>query len=123
MADEMTHSAVILSQKQRGLVDRSIRETCEHRNFVLRACNVRSNHVHMVVTAAVKPEKIASDIKSYSTRRLRQAGDFLRDRKVWSRGASTRYLWKPRYVDAAIEYVLYSQGDIPFETVFDLSDA
>gem|GEM_PF-5201292 len=29
---------------------------------------------------------------------------------IWSRGGSTRYLWKPARVAAAVEYVLYSQG-------------
>src|ERR1044071_8102876 len=38
--------------------------------------------------------------------------------KVWTRGASTRYLWKPAHVEAAIDYVLYSQGDDPVGTVF-----
>ncbi|MBX3294010.1 MAG: transposase [Acidobacteria bacterium] len=123
MADGMKNSAVLLTEQQRGLVDIAIRETCEHRGFGLRACNVRTNHVHVVVKASVKPEKIAGDFKSYSTRLLRKAGEFLPDQKIWTRGASTRYLWKPHYVDAAIEYVLYSQGDVPFETVIDLSDA
>ena len=28
-------------------------------------------------------------------------------------GRSRRYLWKPKHVSRAIDYVLYGQGDIP----------
>ncbi len=44
---------------------------------------------------------------------------FAQELKAWSRGKSRRYLWKPRYVLAAIDYVLYGQGWIPFETWMD----
>jgi len=82
---------------------------------LVQALNVRTNHVHSVISAAIKPEKIVNDLKAYSTRRLRREWLIGRDEKVWSRGASTRYLWKPRHVTAAIDYVLYCQEDIPFE--------
>ncbi len=111
---------VILSDPQRNIVDIAIREVCEYRKYSLRALNIRSNHGHVVVSAAMKPEKIAGDFKAYSTRRLREQGLTGPNERVWSRGASTRYLWKPHHVEAAVEYVLYSQGDVPFETVFDL---
>lgn len=77
--------------------------------------NVRTNHAHAVVSATVNPEKIVNDFKAYATRRLRSEGLIGLERKVWSRGASTRYLWKPRHVLAAVDYVLYCQEDIPFE--------
>ena len=34
------------------------------------------------------------------------------NKKTWERHGSTRYLWKPRHVSLAIEYVLYGQGDV-----------
>ncbi|HZI47348.1 MAG TPA: hypothetical protein VFD75_06100 [Pyrinomonadaceae bacterium] len=33
--------------------------------------------------------------------------------RPWARGKSRRYLWKPKHVTQAIDYVRYGQGDIP----------
>lgn len=120
MRAEIETSPVILDKYQRSIVDQAIKEVCEYRQYLARAVNVRSNHAHAVISKAIKPEKIVNDLKAYSTRKLRAEHSIDKDTKVWSRGASTRYLWKPRHVDAAIAYVLYSQGDVPFETVFDI---
>ena len=106
---------MVLTDRQREIVAKAIHEVCSFRDYGLKAQNVRTNHVHCVVTAAAKPEKIANEFKAYGTRRLRETNDFGTQDRVWSRGASTRYLWKPRHVEAAIEYVLYCQGDVPFE--------
>lgn len=86
------------------------------------AVNIRSNHGHAVIGAAVKPEKIVNDLKVYATRALKDAGLVAAEQKVWARGASTRYLWKPAGVDAAIEYVMYSQGDVPFGAVVEMPE-
>jgi REP element-mobilizing transposase RayT len=120
MEAEFKQSAIVLGSRERVLVREAITEVCEFRKYDLRALNVRSNHAHAVISKALKPEKIVNDLKVYATRRLRSAGSFSPDVKIWSRGASTRYLWKPRHVEAAVEYVLYSQGDIPFETVTEV---
>ena len=37
---------VILTAEQRNLVESAIREVCDHREWILRAINVRTNHVH-----------------------------------------------------------------------------
>ena len=104
-----------LDAAQRDVVDETIREVCRFREYTLHALNVRSNHAHAVVAKAVKPEKIVNDFKAYATRALRRKWQILYAQKVWSRGASTRYLWKPKHVEAAVDYVLYCQEDIPFE--------
>ncbi len=109
--------AVYLNGHQRTIVDAALKEVASFRDYNVRALNVRSNHVHAVVSKAVRPEKIVNDFKSYATRRLRLERCIDLGSKIWSRGASTRYLWKPRDVEAAVDYVLYSQGDIPWETV------
>ncbi|MGD9588608.1 MAG: transposase [Pyrinomonadaceae bacterium] len=105
----------IFDQNHRRLVCEVLTEVSNYRNYDLRAANVRSNHAHVVVSGAVKPEKIVNDFKVYATRRLRDKGVVSLNRKIWSRGASTRYLWKPNHVMAAIDYVLYCQEGIPFE--------
>jgi REP element-mobilizing transposase RayT len=118
MARSLRHEPTILNPLQREHVASAINEVCAHRGYNLRALNIRSNHGHAVVSARIKPERIVNEFKVYSTRRLRQENEFSEEQVIWSRGASTRYLWKPRNVEAAVEYVLYSQGDLPPETIF-----
>ena len=115
----MEQKPFLLAEREREIVERAIAEVSEYRNYDLKAVNVRSNHIHAVVSAQAKPEPIINAFKSYSTRKLRE--NFLIDRKtkVWARGGSRRYLWKPRQVALAIEYVLYGQGDITAELNFD----
>jgi REP element-mobilizing transposase RayT len=108
-------AALVLNPEQRKCVDIAIKEVCEVRKYLLRALNVRTNHAHAVVSAALKPEKIVNDFKVYATRRLRTEWLCPITQKVWARGASTRYLWKPRHVEAAVDYVKYCQEDLPFE--------
>ena len=98
-------------EEMRSVVDKAIRDVCLFREYILLAINVRTNHVHAVVSALVKPEKITEAFKSYSTRALRMRNLVERAINIWSRHGSTRYLWKDRNVTAAIDYVLYSQGD------------
>jgi REP element-mobilizing transposase RayT len=115
MKESQRVASVILTELQREIVTKALTEVCSHRGYFLQAQNIRTNHAHSVVSASIMPEKIVADFKAYATRRLREAGEFGERDRIWSRGASTRYLWKPRHVDAAVEYVLYGQGDIPFE--------
>jgi REP element-mobilizing transposase RayT len=111
MADEMKEGPFILSEAMRPVVDAAVRELCERRRFPLHAVNVRTNHADTVLSAAQKPERIVDALKANATRFLREAGLVTRETKVWSRGRSRRYLWKPRHVNAAIDYTLYGQGD------------
>jgi REP element-mobilizing transposase RayT len=115
MRELMTAQEVVLDVRQRKCVEDAIRQVCKHRGYRLDAVNARSNHVHSVVAAQARPERIADALKAYSTRRLRELGLVQADQQVWSRGRSRRHLWKPRHVDAAIDYVLYCQEDVPFE--------
>jgi REP element-mobilizing transposase RayT len=115
MRSELKQPPIIFDNHQRYTVEVAIRELCENRTYLLRAINVRTNHVHAVVTAQAKPERIADAFKAFATKKLREEDLFSSDLKVWSRGRSRRYLWKPRHVELAIDYVLYGQGDVPFE--------
>ena len=115
MKSKMKQTAFLLDEKQQKAVESAIKEVCEHRGYILQAINVRTNHVHAVVSAHTKPEPIINAFKSYSTRKLKELGLIDSKTKVWSRGGSRRSLWKPRHLELAINYVLYCQEDIPFE--------
>ena len=112
MLAEIKQKPFLLSENERMVVENAIVEVCKFRSYELKAINVRSNHAHMVVSAKIKPELIIDAFKSYATRKLRESFLLDRETKVWARGRSRRYLWKPRDVALAIEYVLYGQGDI-----------
>lgn len=115
MKSELKQSPVVLNDSQRKAAESAIRELCEQRGYSLQAINVRSNHAHAVVSAQARPERIADAFKAFATKKLREEKLFPKGLRIWSRGRSRRYLWKPRHVAKAIDYVLYGQGDVPFD--------
>lgn len=60
----LKRSAVELDAARRDAVEMSLRETCEIRGWLLRAINVRTNHVHTVVSAPCKPEPVIRTFKA-----------------------------------------------------------
>ena len=52
-----------------------------------------------------------SDFKAYASRRLNRLRLDELNRKRWARHGSTRWLWKPQHVSAAMQYVLAEQGE------------
>ena len=89
----------------------TIIEVARHRNWTVWACHVRTTHVHVVVTAGAKPEKVMSDFKAYASRRLKERLHEPADRKRRTQHGSTPYLWNEEQVAAKIEYVLTGQGE------------
>jgi REP element-mobilizing transposase RayT len=69
----LRHSPVRLESQQRSIVQQAIQEVCEHRGWRLHAINVRTNHVHVVVTANRVGKRVLNDFKSYATRRMTEA--------------------------------------------------
>jgi REP element-mobilizing transposase RayT len=101
----------LLDTARRDIVLAAIRELCSHRNWLLLAAHIRSNHAHVVVRASMPAERVLNDIKAYASRHLNQAGLDQPDRIRWTRHGSTRYLWDPRSAEAAVHYVLFQQGE------------
>ena len=101
----------LLDDRCRKVVDSAIRNVCEFRKYLLHAANVRTNHCHVVVTGPNKPDSIMNAFKANATRELRESDLLVKEQQIWSRGGSTRYLWKPFHLERAIDYVLYGQGD------------
>jgi REP element-mobilizing transposase RayT len=111
---ELVTPAAVLNRTQRGVVELAIREVCKHGSYLLHAVNVRTNHVHSVVTAPCKPEHVMDGFKAYATRQLRKSGLLNRDMKPWARHGSTPCLWTEEQVQNAIDYVVNGQSDGPF---------
>ena len=103
---------VILDADQRGCVEAAARETCKFRKWYLHAINVRTNHVHVVVSIGdKKPELALNAFKANATRKMNEMGCWNRPYSPWTDKGSTRYLWNEKSVARAIDYVLYGQGD------------
>jgi len=100
-----------MDRQRREAVLTSIVERCADRHWNLRAAHVRTNHVHIVVDAELRPERVMNDLKSYASRYLNRLGLDDPARKRWARHGSTRWLWKQENVSAAIRYVVDQQGE------------
>ena len=109
--ERMDQTPYNLDQLRRDVVLQAIQEVCAYRGWNLLAAHVRSNHVHAVVEAEVPPERVMGDLKAYASRRLNGMRLDEPNRKRWARHGSTRWLWTPQQVSAAIQYVVAEQGD------------
>jgi len=87
-----------------------MREVARHRQWKLWAVHVRTNHVHVVVNASDHPDKVMSDLKAWSSRRLREAFNESQERDRWTQHGSTRWLNTETSLVEAIEYVVDGQG-------------
>ena len=102
---------LILGARQRRSVEMAVLETCDKRKWYLQAINVRTNHVHTVVTANRKPSLVLNAFKANATRQLRQDGLWPHAFSPWADKGSKRRLWNEQSVARAIDYVLNGQGD------------
>jgi REP element-mobilizing transposase RayT len=109
--ERMDQPPYSLDGVRRAAVLTALQERCSHHSWTLLAAHVRSSHVHVVVEADIRPERVMNDLKSYASRQLNRLGMDERARKRWTRHGSTRWLWKREDVSAAIRYVLEEQGD------------
>ena len=116
----MHQAPYTLDQRRRDAVLGAIQAACATRGWHLLAAHVRTTHVHTVVEAEVPPERVMSEFKVYASRRLSRMGLDQPDRKRWSRHGSTRWLWKPQHVSAAVHYVVEEQGNVM--SVFESPD-
>lgn len=107
----MNQAPYSLDRDGRAAVLEATQEVCLQRGWNLLAAHVRTNHVHVVVEAEVRPEKVMNDFKSYASRGLNRLGRDGSGRKRWARHGSTRWLWKDKDVQEALRYVVEEQGE------------
>jgi REP element-mobilizing transposase RayT len=100
-----------LDAARRQVVRDTLLEVSRHRRWRVWAVHVRTNHVHAVVTAAARPEKVMADFKAWASRRLREAFGEDADRDRWTQHGSTRYLWDEAALAQKVAYVLDEQGE------------
>ena len=100
-----------LDRDSRAAVLAALRGHCVHRGWSLLAAHVRTNHVHVIVKAEARPERVMNEFKSYASRELNHLDRDGPDRKRWARHGSTRWLWKDEDVQKAMRYVVEEQGE------------
>ena len=108
---KMKEDPYVLDARRRPLVLESVKELCSRRRWDLKAVHVRSNHVHLVVSAEASPERILRDVKVQASRTLVESGLDVGSRRRWTLHGSTRYLWKPEHIGRAVHYVGREQGE------------
>ena len=106
----MAANPCALGPKDRLIVLKAIQEVCAGCGYTLIAVHVRTNHVHVVVSAQDDPEAVMGRLKGRASFELNRCDG--RRRKRWSRHGSTRYLWREDEVVSAVNYVLFGQGEM-----------
>lgn len=98
---------VLLSDTMRAVVRDVIVEHCPFRGVNLLALSVRTNHVHLIVSADKDdPGNIAGRFKARATLMLRESGLAGPASPVWTSRGSERHLWTLKAVAKAVAYVL-----------------
>jgi REP element-mobilizing transposase RayT len=108
--DLLKQPPVKLNASQRRIVESAIRETCTIRGWTLWTVNVRTNHVHAVVSADKNSASVLSALKANATRAMREAAVWTSELSPWEFRGSKRYLWDEKQLADAIAYVECDQG-------------
>jgi len=108
-ARRMTDPPYVLGETERTIVRDAILAYCEEKNWTLLALHVRTNHVHVVLSADREPGRLMSDLKARASRELNRSGTDANDKR-WPRHGSPRHLFDEAAVAAAVAYTLDEQG-------------
>lgn len=108
--DKLKNAPFKMNSHQRQIVLEAILKVCHFRRWNGYAVHVRSSHIHAIVSAKTKPERMMNDFKIYATRALRQDTVQSLPGKIWTRHGSTKYLWNNRELSDATNYVRDRQG-------------
>jgi hypothetical protein len=108
---QMKEPAYHLSAHERQIVEDTIRAHADKRNWPLHAINARSNHIHVVLTAAgYRPKVVRDQLKAWCTRKLKHSG--IARERFWTEGGSCRWINTEDDLQSAILYVIEGQdGD------------
>lgn len=110
-ASRLKSEPVCLDAAKREIVEIAVREVCEFRNWLLRAINVRTNHVHTVVSiGAASPSQALNNFKTYATGKMRENCCWEFNHSPWASRGSKKYLWNERSIETAVNYVITGQG-------------
>jgi hypothetical protein len=75
-ANRLKSPSFTLNANARKIVESAILEVCQFRSWPLIALSVRTNHAHVVSRGDASSGKMLNTFKAYSTRRLREHGEW-----------------------------------------------
>ena len=107
----LVEDPVYLTPDQRAVVDAILVEACGNLGWVLHTRNVRTNHVHVVVSAAEDGKRIRSRLKALASLRLSEHAGFLPSagkngaRKWFTEKGNVEEIWDDRHLAEVIDYV------------------
>jgi REP element-mobilizing transposase RayT len=110
-AASLSEEPVTLTLEQRNVADALLVEACTRLGWRLHARNVRTNHVHIVVSAPAEGKRVRSRLKGLAALRLSEhaglspAPDKNGARKWWTEKGNIEEIWDERHLEAAIRYV------------------
>ncbi len=108
--DRLQYEVITLNDPMRRVAEDAIREICCVRSWSLWAVAVRSNHVHVVVTAPeYVPELVRDQLKAKATKELRSGFPVWRDRPAWSAKGDIEFLDSESDIEQSVVYVVEAQ--------------
>ena len=107
----MKESPYLLDEPRRTVVCNAIIELAREKGWWLWAEHVRSNHVHLVISAERNVDRLLSDLKARASRNLTRAGFENSERRRWTLHGSTRHLFDEDAIAEKIHYTLDEQGE------------
>jgi REP element-mobilizing transposase RayT len=107
--ERMKEPSVVLQVPHRVAVERICHEHANIRGGALHAIAVRSNHVHIAVSASGDPSKVRDQFKANATRVLREVSDPIKNEKVWTRGGDIEILDTEEELHQVVLYITEAQ--------------
>ena len=104
----LTYPPVVLTGRQAGAVGRGFAQAGRDAAYVIHACSILPQHVHMVLARHPRPiRRVAGHLKARGTRALKADGLWGDTRRpIWTRRSWNVYLNTPEDIRRAIRYVV-----------------
>lgn len=107
----MVDEPYLLDAPRREVACNAIVAIAHEKGWRLWAVHVRSNHVHVVISAEREPGRLMSDLKARASAALTKAGFESTARHRWTRHGSTRHIFNEETLAERIYYTLDCQGE------------
>ncbi len=116
--EQLLEPPLFLDEAQRLVVESTIVDHCQRREWHLHAKNCRTNHCHVVITAKGRAGiEVRDQLKSWCKRKLKEHQLMLGIQPLkprehwWTRKGCVRSLFDDESVEAAVIYTLDAQDE------------
>jgi REP element-mobilizing transposase RayT len=108
--DRLNHDIITLNYSMQSVAEAAICEICSVRFWSLWASSVRTNHVHVVITAPeYNPKLVRDQLKAKATMELRRAFPAWKDRPAWTEKGDIEFLDSDTEIQQCVVYVSEAQ--------------